>query len=96
MSRLHTLPGRFVVMSSADQPRGKWHGYRKVAVIETDGRHMPSMIHVGHASVRRIVFRRDQVFAGTSDRCGFAIALEQAKALAARLNVFRPVRSSAD
>lgn len=79
---------RFIVMTAkAYMPNScKFGNYRKVAVIETDGVNMPRQIHPNHAAVKRIVWKRDRLNAGKTERSAYYVALAEATRMAAELN----------
>ena len=87
MSRL-----QYQVMDRAGGMAGQWGGYRKVAVVLVDptalpeGRAEPFAITShsrGCVAVEEVWHR---VYRGKTDRCAHAIALRQARELAARKN----------
>jgi hypothetical protein len=79
---------RFIVMtSSAHMPsRCKFGNYGNVAVVETDGQHMPRQIHIRHASVLSIPYYRGRLNCGKTERCAFQRCLAEAQQIAARMN----------
>lgn len=82
---------RFIVMeaSAATPASWKWSGgpkgYRKLAVVETDGTR-PKMISERAKGVIRIVRIWDRLYEGKTERSEYARALAEAKELAAELN----------
>ena len=85
----------FIVMeaSAATPASWKWRGgprgYRKVAVVETDGRY-PKMISERARGVVRIVRVWDRLYGGETERCEYRIALRTAHELADALNEKTP------
>lgn len=78
---------KFIVMTAAaPMPSSCKGGYRRVAVVETDGENMPKQIHPNHKSVVRIVTTWEKLNVGTTDRCAYQRALAAANVLAQRLN----------
>jgi hypothetical protein len=78
---------RYIVMTAREcMPTSCWGEYRKIAVVETDGIHLPKQIHPRHKSVVRIVERWNKLFCGISKRCAYAIALAEAESLCDELN----------
>lgn len=80
---------KFIVMTSkAKMPVACVGGfaYRNVAVVETDGQHMPKQIHPRHRAVKSIRFFQGRLFCGKTSRSAYGRALEEAAALAAELN----------
>lgn len=79
---------RFVVMTAAaNMPAScKFGVYRRVAVVETDGEHMPKQINPRHKVVKRIVQTWERLNVGLTERCAFSVAYREAKQLAAELN----------
>lgn len=81
---------RYIVMTSAAKMPNKVRApYGNVAVVETDGEHMPKQIHAGHKSVVSIPWFRGRLHMGyntRSTRTAFALALIEAKRVAAELN----------
>lgn len=82
---------KFIVMEAASATPASWkwsggpRGYRKVAVVETDGT-QPKMISERAKGVVRIVKVWDRLFQGTTVRCEYERAIVQAYALADQLN----------
>lgn len=78
---------RFIVMTAqAAMPRSCYGNYRKVAVVETDGIHMPRQIHPNHNAVKRIVACFDRLNVGRTERSAYYVCLAKAKAIAAEMN----------
>lgn len=80
---------RYVVMDAREKmPNSCWGGrhYRRVAVVETTGR-QPRQIHPMHTStIARIVRTWERVYEGSTSRCSFQVALDEAHTLCAALN----------
>lgn len=77
----------YIVKSSAEKmPRGCWHPYRRVAVIETHDGYQPAMISSRARGVVHIVaeWRRRNV--GKKIKSAYIQAMDEAIALARRLN----------
>lgn len=82
---------RHIVMTAAAQVPSSWkwrHTWRKVAVVrlQDDFAGTPKMISERAKGVDEIVYLRDRLHVGTTDRCEFRRALAEAEALAAKLN----------
>lgn len=75
-----------VLTASAKMPGSCWGRYGKVAVIETDGEHMPKQINERHKSVVRIVKTWDKMHIGKTERGAYQQAVREAYALADQLN----------
>lgn len=77
-----------VMESSAKMPISCYgaRNYLKIAVVETDGVHVPKQIHPRHKSVIKIVRVWDRVYQGKSAACAAASARRDAVALASYLN----------
>jgi hypothetical protein len=87
MAETQTRIPRFVVMdAAAPMPNSCWGTYRRVAVVETDGEHLPRQIHPRHRAVRRIVRTWERQHVGKTCRSAFYEAKRAAQALADRLN----------
>ena len=78
---------KYIVMTaSAKMPASCWGHYGKVAVVETDGEHMPKQINKRHKAVVLIVKTWDKQHIGKTDRGAFQQAVKEAYALADKLN----------
>ena len=86
VSELPEVPRYVVLYANACMPGSCWGRYGKVAVVETNGIDMPKAIHPNHKAVVKIVRVWDRRNKGTTDRCAYAIACEEAEELAAELN----------
>jgi len=75
------MPRYVVITASTPMPASVSAPYRKVAVMETDGEHIPR-----HRAVKRIVWAQDRLFAGKTNRCAYRRALAEAHRLAYELN----------
>ena len=75
-----------VASSSAKMPRKCWGQYRRVAVLEIEPGAKPAMISERAKGVRRVVETWERLSVGKTNRCAYRRALEEAKALADRLN----------
>jgi hypothetical protein len=78
----------YIVQSSAAKMPSKcWGSYRRVAVIEVEaGVTGVAMISERARGVRRIVETWEKLNVGTTSRCAYQRALDEARALAAQLN----------
>lgn len=72
--------------SSARMPSTCKGRYRRVAVVEVEPGAVPAMISTRARGVRRIVQTRERCNVGTSDRCAYQRAEEEAYRLADQLN----------
>lgn len=82
------MPRYIVMTSSAKMPSKVRAPYRNVAVVETDGVHMPKYINPRHKTVVRIVARWERQHCGHRPRgnTAFERAYREACALAVTLN----------
>lgn len=85
----------YIVMEAQAAVPASWkwsggrRGYRKIAVVETDGR-QPKMISERAHGVIRIVQLWDRLYQGTTERSEYHRVKREAEALAARLNEKTP------
>ena len=81
---------KYIVMTARCKMPNNCKGglnYYRVAVVETDGINMPKQIHPYHRNVKQIVWIRNKLYRGTTDKCAFAIAKKEAEELCERLNL---------
>jgi hypothetical protein len=77
----------YIVMTAcAKMPSNCWGRYGRVAVIEVERGARPAMISQRARGVVKIIRTWERCFDGLTDRCAFARATAEAKALAAELN----------
>ena len=82
----NTVPRFLVMTSSAKMPSSVKAHYRNVAVVETDGTRYPAMISEHARGLVRVVSYRGRLNVGKCVRSAYALALEEAEAMAERLN----------
>lgn len=96
MSEIHTTAAsiaqhparRYIVMSSSAQmPSSCWGIYRRCAILEIVPGATPDAIDERRAGVVRVVETWERLhYVAGSDRCAFAVALQEAIEACARLN----------
>ena len=83
-----TTATKFLVMTAAAKVSGaaKKGNYKRIAVVEAEGDTVPAMISERAKGLVRIVQTWERLSVGKTDRCAFAVAMVEARALAATLN----------
>ena len=71
---------------AAKMPGTCWGKYRRVAVLEVVQGTIPAMISKRARGVVRVVAKWEKLNVGTTHRCAFQRALDEAHILAAQLN----------
>lgn len=72
--------------SCAKMPASCWGRYNRIAVLEVEPGAKPAMISTRARGVRSIVAAWEACHVGTSDRCSYRRALQEAETLANELN----------
>lgn len=75
-----------VVTSSAKMPNSCWGRYARIGVLECVLGYEPRRIDDRPKQVVRIVETWERLHVGSTSRCAFEVALQEAKAMAERLN----------
>lgn len=74
---------QFVLVDSADKPRGGWGGYRRIAVLEVEDGYLPKKIALTKGVLRIVQTWESLSSRGKASRYHFA--LEEARRLIAHL-----------
>ena len=80
---------KYIVMTSQFRNKNSWkwqHPRRNIAIVKTDGIHMPKQIHPNHHAVKEIYQMWPGLYVGSTDKCQFARQLEEAQAICDKLN----------
>ena len=82
---------QYIIMTARTRMPGNCFGsgyYHKVAVVRLspDFEGVPKMISERARGVEEIVYFQDRLYKGSTQRCAFAKALSEAKALCSSLN----------
>ena len=77
---------KYVVVTSSDTNKGGWGNYARVAIIETDGVHMPTRIAERDKTCVQIVKTWNKVHVGSTERCQYQRVLKTAEHEAEQMN----------